>query len=343
MEGGGTLTQQFTDLKELDQWLAERNLGGMWQGRGFGAQEQKPQHWKWADISQGLTSAAELVPMEMVAMRTVQLRNPDNPAGITQTLHFSAQCLMPGERTRPHRNLVGETRFVLHAPAGAIFVIDGEAFPMERGDLVITPNWSWHDHYNGGDEPAMWLDGMDTRLINSLGKGINEPFPEPHQTVTRPEGFSAKTLGHVRPSSVQAGLQPPPFRYPWVETEQALAALRESEQYPDPFDGYHLTYVNPLTGGSTLPTYSCEIELLPGRFTAQTHRHNCTTVYHAFQGSGVTVVGDQRIEWGEGDIFTVPPWTWHHHENPSGGDALLYSITDRPAMTALGLCREETQ
>ncbi|MPZ15230.1 MAG: cupin domain-containing protein, partial [Chloroflexi bacterium] len=212
------MNQQFADLQELDAWLTERNLGGMWQRHRFGDQQLKPQHWKWADVSQGLRSAADLVPMDMVAMRTVQLRNPNNPAGITQTLHFSAQCLMPGERTRPHRNLVGETRFVLKAPPGAIFVIDGEAFPMECGDLITTPNWAWHDHYNGGSEPAIWLDGMDTRLVNALGKSINEPFPEPHQSVTKPEGFSHRTLGHVRSSSAQPTLQPPPFRYPWAET-----------------------------------------------------------------------------------------------------------------------------
>lgn len=334
--------QRFSNLDELDNWLTERNLGGFWQRSGLGAQEVKPQHWKWADIEQALASAAELVPMDMVAMRTIQLRNPDLPIGVTQTLHFSIQCLMPGERTKAHRNLVGETRFVLQAPPGAVFVVDGEAFPMGEGDLVITPNWSYHDHYNGGETPAIWLDGMDTRLVNGLARGLNERFETDQQPVTKPTDFALRTLGHVRPSSVEPSLQPPPFRYPWAETQEALNALREAEQEPDPFDGYHLTYVNPVTGGPTLPTYACEIGLLPARFAARTHRHNCTTIYHAFRGSGVTEVGEQRIEWSQGDILVVPPWTWHHHENQSSQDAILYSITDRPALSALGLFREET-
>lgn len=334
--------QRFTNLEELDQWLTERNLGGFWQRSGFGAQEVKPQHWKWADIEHALTSAAELVPMDMVAMRTIQLRNPDLPTGVTQTLHFSIQCLMPGERTKAHRNLVGETRFVLQAPADAVFVVDGEAFPMGEGDLIITPNWSYHDHYNGGDTPAIWLDGMDTRLVNGLARGLNERFETDQQPVTKPTNFALRTLGHVRPSSVEPSIQPPPFRYPWADTQTALSALREAEQEPDPFDGYHLTYVNPLTGGPTLPTYACEVGLLPARLLGQTHRHNCTTIYHAFRGSGVTEVGDQRIEWSQGDILVVPPWTWHHHENPTNQDSILYSITDRPALSALGLFREET-
>ncbi|HEY3116760.1 MAG TPA: cupin domain-containing protein, partial [Chloroflexota bacterium] len=72
------------------------------------------------------------------------------------------------------------------------------------------------------------------------------------------------------------------------------------------------------------------------------HRHNCTTIYHAFRGSGVTQVGDERIEWSQGDILVVPPWTWHHHENRANQDSILYSITDRPALATLGLFREET-
>ena len=59
---------------------------------------------------------------------------------------------------------------------------------MGVGDLITTPNWSWHDHYNGGDEPAVWLDGMDARMIMALSKPINEPFPTLHQPVERPAG-----------------------------------------------------------------------------------------------------------------------------------------------------------
>lgn len=316
----------------------------MWQGRGRGGQtEMKPQMWRWADIWGGLTNAAKLVPMDMVAMRTIQLRNPSVPAGASNTLHFSAQCLMPGERTKAHRNLVGETRFVLKAPPEAVFIVDGESFPMEEGDLVLTPNWSWHDHYNGGSEPAVWLDGMDTRLVNALGKGVNERFTQDHQPVTKPEAYSERLLGLVRPSATEAQLQPPPFRYRWADTEAALAAWRESEREPDIHDGYHLTYTNPLTGGSTLPTYACEVQMLSPRFGGKAHRHNYTTVYHAFRGQGITMVGDEPLEWSQGDIFVVPPWVWHHHQNPSARDAILYSITDRPAASALGLHREESE
>src|SRR5207253_2591608 len=46
--------------------------------------------------------------------------------------------------------------------------------------------------------------------------------------------------------------------------------------------------------------------------------------------------------WGQGDIITLPSWALHEHANLSPRDpAILFSIQDRPVLTALGLYREE--
>jgi gentisate 1,2-dioxygenase len=39
----------------------------------------------------------------------------------------------------------------------------------------------------------------------------------------------------------------------------------------------------------------------------------------------------------------VPPWQFHSHENTTGEDAILFSITDKPSTEALGLYREEAE
>lgn len=334
-------TTDFDKVEDLEQFLADRHMNGFWNSPRA-TEEVRPCLWKWPDIYRGLVNAAALVPMDRVAMRTIQLRNPGLDVGMTKTLHFSVQILQPGERTKAHRNLVGETRFVVKAPRGAVFIVDGEPFPMEEGDLISTPNWSWHDHYNGGDEPAIWLDGMDTRLVAALGKPLNEPFPELHQPVEKPEGYTLSTLGHAKPAWLTKDRDKTPFQYKWSETAATLNALRATETEIDPFDGIHLTYTNPLNGGPTFPTYSCEIQMLPPSFEGVQHRHNSTTLYHAFRGDGATVVNGERIEWSQGDIFVVPPWIDHQHLNPSQHDSILYSITDKPSLTALGLYLEET-
>ena len=148
-------------------------------------------------------------------------------------------------------------------------------------------------------------------------------------------------MGHVRPTSLGQTQNPPPFRYPWTETQAALDAMKETEAEPDPHDGYHLTFCHPLTGGPTLPTAACEITLLPGKFAGRAHRHNSTVVYHAFRGEGATVVDGERFEWSKGDFLAIPPWSEHRHENSSSEDSILFSFTDWPAMKALGLWDEE--
>jgi gentisate 1,2-dioxygenase len=327
------------ELDDFNRWLAERNMTGMWNTSRPPAEEVKPCLWRWADIKTALTTAADLVPIESVAMRTVQLKNPGLPGRMSNTLHFSVQCLMPGERTKAHRNLVSETRFVIQAPQGAEFIVDGESFPMESGDVVTTPNWSWHDHHNGGTEPAIWLDGMDTRLVG-IGKGMNERFETEQQPIVKPAGYSNNLASQARPSWVEwESPTPPPHRYTWAETYQALLTLRDQETEGDPCDGLQLTFTNPLTGGPTHPTYACEISLLAPRQKLRQHRENCTTIYHVYRGSGATTIEGERFEWSQGDILIVPPWAWHNHESGPDGDAILYSISDWPAMKSLALYR----
>jgi gentisate 1,2-dioxygenase len=54
-------------------------------------------------------------------------------------------------------------------------------------------------------------------------------------------------------------------------------------------------------------------------------------------------VSANHLNWDPGDIFVVPSWQWHSHENTTDEDAILFSITDRPAAEALGLYREEAE
>ena len=118
-------------------------------------------------------------------------------------------------------------------------------------------------------------------------------------------------------------------------------ALKESAG--DPYDGVLLEYANPLTGGHTLQTFSCTIQLLRPNEKTRSHRHTSTAVYHAFRGKGMTKVSANELKWDKGDIFVVPPWQYHSHENRSSEDAILFSITDRPSTEALGLYREEVE
>ena len=57
----------------------------------------------------------------------------------------------------------------------------------------------------------------------------------------------------------------------------------------------------------------------------------------------MTKVSANEFNWEKSDIFVVPSWQWHSHENTTSEDAILFSITDQPAREALGLYREEAE
>lgn len=329
-----------TTIDDLNEFLAQYHLVGAGLRRvGDKRTGNASLHWKWEGMYDALMQSGRIVtvgPGGMAGMRTI--------AGVeayNSHMWMDYQILMPGERTKAHRTMRSETRLVWQAPKGAVFVIEYEAFPMERGDVVITPPWTFHDHFNQGGEPAIWIDAFDNGY--NRGATINEGLPggADYQEISRPDGYSRNTLGHARRLSDGPSFPLPPMRYPWSETEAALQALKASEIADDPYDGLLLMLASPVDEGPTLPTIAWQVQQLSPRQKTLTHRHNSTTYYSAFEGEGTTYIENERIDWQRGDVFGVPAWKWHSHENRSGGDATLFSIDDWPAMSKLGFYRKE--
>jgi gentisate 1,2-dioxygenase len=335
-------------LDALNEELKKKSLLGYWMipDRSVGYREPQPKFepylWKWGELYESLQKAAEFIRPEEAFRRFVGFQHPQLPMGTAHTLLMGAQLVRPGEFAPAHRHMMEAIRFVVKGQ-GASTIIEGESFPMEEGDLITTPNWSWHDHINAGDSPVIWLDGANGPMIQYYQVGFSEPYSQPQQPRSRPVGWSKQAYGALRSgerTSRQSTFRSP-YRYPWAETEKTLEALAESPG--DPFDGVLLCYTDPITSAATLPTMSCEIQLLRPGERGRFHRHTHTAVYHGFRGQGILHVGDQRLEWNKGDSFVVPLWNWHAHENKSKKPAILFSINDRPAMESLGLYREEVR
>jgi gentisate 1,2-dioxygenase len=326
-------------LDELNTWLNEHNLAGLWAGMA-GAKPLSPYLWKWADIEQGVKAATQLVPIDSGGRRTINVRHPNYPDRMSNSVHMSVQCVLPGEVATAHRHNPAAIRFIVKGSPKAYTVVEGEPMIMETGDLITTPNWTWHDHRNDGDEPVIWVDGLDVRMVSNWHM-IWQEADVKRQTLTKPAGFSSIIRGHARPLWMQNTHRTPPMRYPWGETYQTLTTLKENEADADPCDGIKLSFSHAITGGATLPSFACELQLLTAHRTYKDHRHLSTSIYHVFRGSGATVIDGETFEWGQGDIFLVPPWATHHHENRGDADAILFSMDDWPATEALGLYREE--
>ncbi len=335
-------------LEALHRRLAENSLAGHWQSRQR-RPKLKPCVWRWEVISSCLQEAGEVVPLggagDATARRTVQLINPALTAekATSRTLHVSIQLVKPGETAQAHRHTFNAMRFVVQSN-GMYTTAEGEQQIMEPGDLLIQPGWAWHDHTNNTNEPAIWLDLLDHPLTFNFDSMLSEVYGEgASQPITKPDGYYRHQFGAVRPQMAAIGAKAVAYTYKWGETLKALEALAADEG--DPYDGVLLEYVNPLTGGGTLPTIGCWIQMLrPGEVT-RSHRHTGSTAYHAVRGQGVTTVGKEEteeLEWGERDCFFVPPWQWHQHRNLSKSKpAIMLSLTDRPAVQELGFYREE--
>jgi len=327
-------------LTELDSELEKNQLSGFWKTRVPLHTAEAPYLWKWEELLDGLMKASETIGIEQAERRAIQLVSPHLPIkSPSHTLQFSFSIVNPGEVARAHRHNMAAIRFVVQGK-GAYTAVDGEKFPMAEGDLILTPNWTWHDHHNESEDPIIWLDGLDGPLIRSLNVLFFEEYEKSEQPVTRETGESLSRLGFARaPKKDETHLRGVPFRYAWQDTYKALKTMSDSER--DPYDGTLLRYINPATGGFTYPTMSCEIQLFKAREKTRIHRHTSTALYHVFKGWGRTAVGEGHLEWKKGDSFVVPLWQPHSHENLSDEEAIVFSINDRPVMEALQLYREE--
>jgi gentisate 1,2-dioxygenase len=327
-------------LAELDGQLEKNQLAGFWNVRVPGHSAEAPYLWKWEPLLDGLLKASETIGIEQAERRSIRLVSPHVPNKSTShTVQLTFSIVNPGEVARAHRHNMAAIRFVVQGK-GAYTAVQGEKFPMEEGDLVLTPNWTWHEHHNESEDPIIWLDGLDGPLIQALNVLFFEESEKPELPITRATGESLSRLGFARAPKVDnTHLPGVPFRYAWKETYKTLKLMGRSEQ--DPYDGTLLRYINPITGGYTYPTMSCEIQLFEPNCITDGHRHTSTAVYHVFKGRGRTAVGESYLEWKKGDSFVIPLWQWHSHENPFDEEAILFSINDRPVMETLQLYREE--
>src|SRR3989442_1573642 len=146
--------------------------------------------------------AAELVGTEQAERRVLLLANPGLPfRAATNTLTANIQVVMPGEIARAHRHTAAALRLIIESEGGYT-VVNGHRIPMLPGDLVLTPNWTWHDHANDSDTPMIWLDGLDSPLIRVLECGFREEYEAESQPVGAgvDPSFAKYGAGGLRPA-----------------------------------------------------------------------------------------------------------------------------------------------
>jgi gentisate 1,2-dioxygenase len=357
-------------------WFRETEIaaeGRLAIGRVGAAQLKPLAHlWRWSEIAPYLDRIAEIArradprnarphrplsggsPIEFAERQQLLLLNPGlgGRLQVTSTIRCAVSIYNPGDIAPVHIHTPNASRTIL-SQSGGYTTIEGERCEAARGDLILTPNGTWHDHGNDGAEPVVWIDVLDFPLMEFLDcVWLDEKFPgaagsnERTQASTRAAGYSFRLYGQggILPGFVshRRGLghaTTPMFHYRGADVRSALDGLRSEPG--DPYEAIALRFVNPATGGPVFPTLDYRVALLRPREETWQKRETCSTLYQVIDGSGTTEIAGRCFDWHRNDIFVVPGFLWRRHRNTGDKDAVLYAISDAPLLEKIGQYRAQ--
>jgi len=294
--------------------------------------------WKWETIFPLAKRAGELITIDRGGDRRVlALANPglQGLPFTSSTLWGAIQYLGPGESAPAHRHTPSAIRFVMTG-SGVHTTVDGDACTMEPGDLILTPNWNWHDHNNEGSEPMVWFDGLDLPLMATLEAVFFENHPDRRQPIAGRDLSELEFAGPgLRELGRATGRHSPLLRYSWETTDRALAALHRRRGGPS----VSLEYTDPTTGGPPIPTFGCEMHRIFAGAATVPLRKTGSSVFVVLHGRGTTLIDSEAFRWGPGDIFVIPSWAAVEHRAEEQAD--LFAVTDAHVLKMLNVYREE--
>ncbi|WP_432826378.1 cupin domain-containing protein [Dactylosporangium sp. CA-092794] len=333
------------DVDLLYKQLAEHDLQPLWELHGLLTPQPRtravPFAWKSDVLLQLAGRAGELIPVDRGGDRRVlSCANPglDGQPYAVGTLWAAVQYLGAGEQAPAHRHTPAALRFVL-AGRGVWTVVDGDPIPMEAGDLVLTPSWTFHEHHNSGDAPMMWLDVLDLPMVAALDAVFFEEGESETVTVSTPDSSRSERLHGGGPGLVPVGVEPPAGRSPllayrWADTERALVRrLDAGARYA------HVRFSDPASGRDVMPTMRCEMLRVPAGVAVPEHRQTGARVGCVLHGTARAEIGGRSFALSEGDIVAIPSWA--PLRLTAEADLDLFVTSDAPVLAALGLYREQ--
>jgi len=263
-----------------------------------------PAHWTYEDAKAGLDVAGRLIDVSLAERRNLVMRNPAPGTNFetTRTLVCAYQMILPGEIAPSHRHSSHALRVIIDGK-GSFSIVNGQKMPMETGDVVLTPGWSWHGHGHDGTEPACWFDGLDVPLTHLLEPMFFQEYPQKYEKVER-----------VATSS--------PFRFTRDDISRSLDAAKADI---DGFRGARITLAAP-----DMPPMGLSMERLPSGTRTRRYRTTANTIFHITEGSGETTIGDKRFSWKRGDTVVAP--CWHAISHVANSDAQLFVLSDEPLL-----------
>ena len=316
--------------------------------------------WRWKDYGPYLEKIAKIAAeadislIELTDRQSILLVNPGlgGRLQITSTMRTAISVYVPQDKAPAHIHSANASRTIL-TEGGGYTNVEGERCECKRGDIIWTPNGTWHDHGNDSETPVMWIDMLDWPLLEyldaawvdmdySAAANTNEKI----QKTVHTDGYSTRLYGAggLKPTFVSHrrgwGQDPTPMIH--FRGEDVRAALDDLRiELGDPFEAINLQFVNPVTGRSIFPTLDYHAQLLREGEQTKFKRETSNTFVIVMEGEGYSEVGGQRFDWTRNDVFVMPNFLWRRHVNTGSSDAVLYTVSDAALLRNIGQYRSQ--
>ena len=134
-----------------------------------------PHRWRWKEYCPYLHRIAEIAhqadvsPIEFADRQSILLTNPglNGRLQVTNTIRCAISIYNPGDVAPAHVHSPNASRTIL-SDKGGYTNVEGERCDAARGDIILTPNGTWHDHGNDSNVPVIWIDMLDWPLMEFL-------------------------------------------------------------------------------------------------------------------------------------------------------------------------------
>lgn len=242
-----------------------------------------PAQWTYREAKAALDAAGRFVNTELAERRNLIMFNPipGNDYATVKTLISAYQMVKAGETAKSHRHSANALRLVLDTRPHAYTIVDGKKIPMEPGDVLLTPNWSWHAHANEGDGDAYWMDVLDVPTVHLLGPMFFEHHPDGIESA---DGVATDT----------------PFRFPYAQTLARLDAA------PELSPGRREITLEP-----TMATIALEVVRLEPGASFSVEPSTLSSIYAIMDGEGSAMIDGKPFTFARGDALAAPASTAH--------------------------------
>jgi gentisate 1,2-dioxygenase len=267
--------------------------------------------------------------------RRVLISHPDAPSnipGFTPSVRVALEALLPGERSAPVSHLGAVIGFCIRGSGSAV-AADRE-MPFDLHDVWSVPSLVPYQHVNDTDTLQVRLMYSHDALLEQMrvplrGDGDLEAMSfESSPWPSDRDPLADETVVFDDPNAT-------------VRSYEALVDPRTSAQTPAV---WHFAEVGPLLDPSnalgeaydgrtvavlahsandrnmgTTPTLSAMYGAIPPHVSHKPHLHTATSIVYHFGGSGHSVIGGRKVEWGAGDLMLGAPGLAVHFHG-SGAD-----------------------